>query len=637
MKKLSFILMAAVALIGFSACSSSDDGGSAPEPTPLGTIKKLAAESLGSWDEGFVTEKGVYLLKKNGPSSSAPVRKAPASDEAAYNTETLYFSSADGATKATLLINKTDNRPLQLILKDGVLNFSFLSDDVLELVFKNGSEITYIDQIPYDKAALDAALAAADYKNELQTSLFYFASVTDITKLASYPTVVAAAIYFREIINFKYEGSSTVTAAEAGLTVGSDGVPTVVQEAEQFEETIVEKVYSTITVWTGKASFKVGGSSCTLSGTVFCADPTFAKVGEVGIVCDKNKSKLMIGQAEFESKAELKDDGQNFEVDFRGFSPTTTYYYRAYYKFQEGVAYGDLVLDPAQVGSDGAAYDQTVKEFTTGEYKYTVDVVMLMDISGSMSDELDMVKENAKDFFSLFKGKCDEKGIQLLGLSTQVVTFSDINCDGEEALNESDVYNLLNDDEHDAFETYVNNIYLTGGGDLPESALEALATAFQRDTWGPDDGLHRQIFILWTDATYKTYNESIYKIYQYDENGDYIYDDEGYAIGTPAYQEYSYDQVKAMWDGMPSGRRLIIFAPYGTFGYPYEGDWGLMDEWKNVYHEENSYESFNNFSKSLDYIVDEMIGKEKSTDVTTEGKARKAYKPFVRKGPAPRN
>ena len=62
-----------------------------------------------------------------------------------------------------------------------------------------------------------------------------------------------------------------------------------------------------------------------------------------------------------------------------------------------------------------------------------------------------------------------------------------------------------------------------------------------------------------------------------------------------------------------------------------------MDEWKNVYHEENSYESFNNFSKSLDYIVDEMIGKEKSTDVTTEGKARKAYKPFVRKGPAPRN
>ena len=32
-----------------------------------------------------------------------------------------------------------------------------------------------------------------------------------------------------------------------------------------------------------------------------------------------------------------------------------------------------------------------------------------------------------------------------------------------------------------------------------------------------------------------------------------------------------------------------------------------------------------------------MIGKEKSTDVTTEGKARKAYKPFVRKGPAPRN
>ena len=105
--------------------------------------------------------------------------------------------------------------------------------------------------------------------------------------------------------------------------------------------------------------------------------------------------------------------------------------------------------------------------------------------------------------------------------------------------------------------------------------------------------------------------------YEYDEDGQPIYDEEGYPVGTPMYTAWSYDQVHAMWDGMPSGRRMILFAPYGTWGDSNEGDWALMDEWKNVYHEANSTESFNNFGKSLDYIIEEMIGKEKTTDVTS--------------------
>lgn len=614
MKKLWFYLAALVFASLFAACSNDDD--STPK-VPSSTLRQLTNESLGSWDEAYVTKDGVYLLKSGSQSLPSSRRKATST---VPNTETLYFSSSDGATRATLLVNREDNRPLQLIMREGVLGFSFLSDDVLELVFKNGSDVTYIDQINYDREALDKALAEADYKNNLQQSLFYFARVTDLSKLSSYPAVLAAATYFHEVMNFTYDGSSLMTAAEAGLEVGSDGTLAAAAEADAFEETVAEKVYKTVTVWTGKASFKLGGSSCTLSGTVFCADPAFAEVGEFGIVCDKDKSRLFLGQAEFEGKAELKDD-QNFDVEFRGFSPLTTYYYRAYYKFAEDVAYEDLILDPAQQAADGIAYDQTVKEFTTGEYKYTVDVTLLMDISGSMSDEISMVKSNARDFYTLFKGKCDEKEINLLGLTTQVVTFSDINVDGDRALKKSPVYNMLDEEEHNAYEAYVNDISLAYGGDTPESALEALATAFQRESWGPDDGLHRQVFILWTDATYKTVNEGICMNYEYDEDGNPLYDEDGKQIGTPMYTAWSYEQVKALWDGLPSGRRMILFAPYGTWGNSNEGDWALMDDWKNVYHEQNSTESFNNFSKSLDYIIEEMIGKDKTTDVSSGVKA----------------
>lgn len=648
MKKISFILMAAVALLGFSACSSSDDGGAPVAPGE--PLKEIPASMLGSWDKGYLTPQGIFLNKKYLTPSSA-ARRAPGTG--ALNTETLYFQSADGATKATLLVNKDDNRPLQFIMKEGVLNFSFLSDELLELVFKNGSDITYVDQIPYNKAELDAALAAANFKTDLQRSLFFFVNVTDITKLASYPTVIAAANYFREVVNFNYTGSSTMTATEAtdaGIEVASDGTAVAATEAETFEDTYVEPVYSTITVWTGKASFKVGGSSCTLSGTLFCADARAAEAGIVGIVCDKDPKKLFVGQAEFQSTAELKD-GKNFEVDFRGFNPKTTYYYRAYYQFTPTASHDGLVLDPAQKYDDATLYDNINKQFATGEYKYTVDVVMLMDISGSMSDELGMVKSNAKDFFTLFKSKCDAKSINLTGLTAQVVTYSDINEDYSEALNKSDIYNLLSDAEHDAFEGYVNDIYLTGGGDYPESGLEALATAFQRD-WGPDDGLHRQVFILWTDATYLIRNDRIcrYSVYddsfnvidancEHNEDGSIKLDEWGDPIGKQMYQEYTYDQVKAMWDGMTSGRRFILIAPYGTYGASNEGDWGRMDDWKNFNHIDMKGYDYN-FSNVLDGIIDEMIGKEKETDVPgtgTEGKARKAYKTFINQGPKPVN
>ncbi len=637
MKKLSFLALAVAGLIGFSACGSDDAASPSPTPTPgpitpvSGTILKLAS-GTGSWDEGFVTPKGYFLLKKNATSSSKARKAAGAAD---LSTETLYFTSLDGATKATLLVSKADNRPLQLVMNDGVLNFSWLSDEDLELVFKTATAVMPVAQIKYSKATLDEALSKADYKNNLQRTLFYFVSTVDASVVSGYPTVAAALEHFRDVAGMTYQ-AKTVTPTEAKVETTSDGTCTFVPAADTFEETVVEKAYSTVTVWTGTASFKVGGSSCTLSGTVFCADPSFKEKGTVGVVCDKNPDNLFIGKAEFEGTAELKDDN-NFDVDFRGLNPKSKYYYRAFYQFNAGAAAPELVLDPAQKYDETTSYDTTTKSFTTDENKLIVDVIMVMDISGSMSDEINMVKSNAKAFYQLFNDKCIAAGITLNGLNAQVITYSDINVDNEEALNESPVYNMANGTEHDAFEAYVDEIELSYGGDTPESGLEALAAAFKRESWGVDDGYHRQVVILWTDATYKIVNEGICRKYQMNEDGTYAVDADGNSIDLgPMYQAYTYDEVKAMWDEMPTGRRMILFAPYDTNGYTNEGDWGLMDGWKNVFHEETSVGSDNlgDFDKSLDYIIEELTGKEKTTDAGSEAKRRKGS---IRNRPEPKN
>ena len=589
-KKLFCLMAVAVTVVGFSACSNKDDGDDVIPDVPgggesgVGSLTMLTS-GLGSWMAGYVTDDALFLYDEDELTKTKDAVPTPTTAMA-----TLYFSKTDGSQRATLLVSLTDHRPLQLVMGDGVLNFSWLSDEVLELVFTNGSTVTLVDQIKYDKKALDTAFKKLSNKNQVHSALFYFVKTVNVEKLASLPTVKAAAAYFHDVLDMNFDGT-TVTAEEAGLKVDEKGTCELVNEADVFEQTFVAPVYSTVTIWTGQASFKVGGSSCTLSGTVFCPDDSFNKYGTVGIVCDTDPTKLYIGQAEYSGEAELKE-GNNFDVDFRGFKAQTTYYYRAYFKFNSS-DHGTFTLDSKQKYDSETAYDNVTKTFTTDENKLTVTVAMCIDISGSMGGTIDMVKNNARDFYSLFKTKCENAGIKLLGLKTRVIPYSDINVDYEKALYSSGSFDLTNEVQYGGYIDFVNGIELAYGGDTPESGLEALYEAFANTKWGVDDGYHRQIVILWTDAPYKVINEGICK------------DDEGKEMFVAA----SYDQVKDLWAKMPTGRRMILFAPYGN-SYSNGGDWAEMDEWKNVLHNTSSYASLSDFDKSLDYIISELTGKE---------------------------
>lgn len=590
-KKVFCMMTVLLTVVAFSSCSDKDDGGVTPDPGGSGSggsatsTLRMLSSGLGSWMSGYITDDALFLYDED------EITKTKAA--VTSGMATLYFSKTDGSQRATLLVSLTDHRPLQLVMGDGVLNFSWLSDEVLELVFTNGSNVKLADQINYDKKALDTAFEKLSKKNQLHSALFYFVKTVNVEKLASYPTVQAAAAYFREVFDMNFDGT-TVTPEEAGLNVGEDGVLDQVKEADKFEQTVVAPVFNTVTIWTGKASFKVGGSSCTLSGTVFCADDDFAKYGTVGIVCDSDPNKLYIGQAEYSGEAEIKE-GNNFDVDFRGFKPKTTYYYRAYFKFNDS-NHGSFILDSKQKFDSETAYDNVTKTFTTDENKLTVTVAMCIDISGSMGGTIDMVKNNARDFYSLFKTKCENADIKLLGLNARVIPYSDINVDYEKALYSSGSFDLTDEVQYGGYIDFVNGISLAYGGDTPESGLEALNEAFANTKWGVDDGYHRQIVILWTDAPYKVINEGICK----DEEGKDMF------VAAP------YEQVKNLWDNMPSGRRMILFAPYGTTGSN-SGSWGEMDEWKNVLHNESSYASLSDFDKSLDYIISELTGKETET------------------------
>jgi von Willebrand factor type A domain len=128
---------------------------------------------------------------------------------------------------------------------------------------------------------------------------------------------------------------------------------------------------------------------------------------------------------------------------------------------------------------------------------YAVDIVFCVDVTGSMTPILDQVKANALRFYSDVQSNLIAKGKNIDELRVRVVAFRDIVADGEAALLESPFFELPSDEA--GFSNFVNGLVPEGGGDAPESGLEAVALAMT-SPWTTRGDRRRQVVVVWTDA-----------------------------------------------------------------------------------------------------------------------------------------
>lgn len=533
---------------------------------PLETLDCIAplTGDLGTWNQGYVTPQGYLLYDETVEAPT--VTRASRAGETAY--EYLSFLSLDETLSLNVLYSKEDKLPLQATTEEGTLYFSYPNDTILELVFNNGSEMLMQDSIPYSLDEINQSIAAKGYTDPIKKALFFFNYL--VKGHSDLAFVKELTTLFEGTLSLDIDTEGKVVIDEFDLPKEEDGTFSFIVNITQKVEIIIQKIYYQLSIWTGKATFKVGGTSCTLSGTIWCPSPDFETLGEYGIVCDADPNKLTIEEAEYKGTGVQTD--KSFEVDFRGLSAKKKYYYRAYYKFHSS-DHGNIVFENGDPNAE-ICYDAVTKDFMTGDNKLNVKVVMCIDQTGSMSGIINTVKNNALGFYDIFNAACVEAGIELMSLQNQVVAFRDKNVDSEWLVT-SPVYNIP--EQKEEFSLFVNQLGANGGGDTPESGLEALDFAFSKDDWGQDDGYHRQIVILWTDAPYLI-------------GDDYT----AVELGT----------IKEKWDVMPSGRRLILFAPDGDGSYGNGGNWTNLDDWKNVMHNTDITESF----ESMDYIMDAIIG-----------------------------
>ena len=193
---------------------------------------------------------------------------------------------------------------------------------------------------------------------------------------------------------------------------------------------------------------------------------------------------------------------------------------------------------------------------------YAVDIVFCIDVTGSMTPIIDQVKANALRFYDDVQANLTAKGKNVDQLRVRVIGFRDFAADGAAALDESPFFTLP--DERASFSEFVNGLVAEGGGDAPESGLEAVALAID-SPWTTTGDRRRQVIVVWTDQPAQQLDASVLPA--------------DIASRVPA----DFSALTDAWEDEQgrmgsSSKRLILFAPDGP------GWSDISAVWENVVH-----------------------------------------------------
>ena len=189
---------------------------------------------------------------------------------------------------------------------------------------------------------------------------------------------------------------------------------------------------------------------------------------------------------------------------------------------------------------------------------YKVDIVMCIDITGSMQDCIDTVKNRALQFWPDLKEALAAASKNVSDVRVKVIGFRDFEADGDGALEISRYFNLSDQGSSDPedYKAFVNGLVADGGGDEPENSLEALALAIQSD-WVQTGDKRRHVIVMFTDASAHKLEDANRSNPNYPENMPESFEDLTDVWMTPSSGQQSGTKTKLK----QPAKRLIVFGP----------------------------------------------------------------------------
>lgn len=197
-----------------------------------------------------------------------------------------------------------------------------------------------------------------------------------------------------------------------------------------------------------------------------------------------------------------------------------------------------------------------------------VDIVFVIDATGSMETLINKVKSNVQNFYNKVEEALKEQNKKIGVFRAKIIAFRDYYCDGNDAMVESDNFFILPEQSAE-FERYLDGIEAKGGGDAPESSLEALALAMKSDFTPREQGqgCPRHIIALFTDSSAHPFQNDFNEYSSSDDKSNNA------ASKNPIYPKdmfKSLEELKNAWYGQnengyammeKDAKRLLLFTP----------------------------------------------------------------------------
>lgn len=185
--------------------------------------------------------------------------------------------------------------------------------------------------------------------------------------------------------------------------------------------------------------------------------------------------------------------------------------------------------------------------------EYDVDIVLCIDATQSMAPVIEEVKSKALQLPVDLQRAMDEKGKDVTRLRLKIIAFRDIFVDPV-PFQVSEFFAMP--EQRGAFEAFMSTVTASGGGDEPESGLEALGLAINSD-WCNTAVKSRHLVVMWTDASAHPIEKGVGHV------------PAEFAGSVPT----STDELYNLWAGdqrskmSPTARRLLLLAP-GSSPWP---------------------------------------------------------------------
>jgi hypothetical protein len=193
--------------------------------------------------------------------------------------------------------------------------------------------------------------------------------------------------------------------------------------------------------------------------------------------------------------------------------------------------------------------------------QYGVDVVFCIDVTGSMGPILEIVKRSALIFHRRLEDIMAEKNKAISQLRVKVIAFRDFGDRADDAILETEFF--LFPVQLREFNEFMQTLNTGGGGDVPESGLEALALAMH-SPWERGLDRRRHVIVVFSDAPAHPLGDPVQvKARTYPKS-----------IPTSLGGLLEQWRSNSIMDN--SAKRLLIFAPEE---YPWSE---IADDWNNT-------------------------------------------------------